>query len=125
MTRRRKAIPTRRKMRGALPGEYLKVATVSIPLSFVYGSDGRTPFDNWIVSTRLHEKRWEIAVEHKGDEYVIPHEVMLQIVRHQRAIEILAKEDRVAEKSERMKESMRKRMEAGLIPFQRAQEGGA
>ena len=125
--RKRKKSGVPASMRGELPGEYKKISLVEVPMPMGspqsieaqrdrYGHldssvIARQPTERYIVDTRRLDGQWTVTVEHKGEQWTLPHKVVEQLRRH---CDSIIK----AQKSDRAREAAQERMEAGIIPFQ-------
>ena len=89
-------------VRGDLPGQYLKRALVTVhSLALVEG--GEFEEHHYIVRTSRLDGDWKVEVEYRGDKHIIPHKVLLQIVRHMDSIKTQGRRDRAIERSEQMR----------------------
>ena len=97
-----------RKHSGELPGEYLKQSLVTVSTGLLT-EGGRIKDAHYIVKTTRLDRLWRVEVEHNGQQTVLPHKVVEQIIRHRDSImaqqrrdnahnRVLAEANKVAEK---------------------------
>tara|TARA_Y100000310_G_scaffold326184_1_gene390747 strand:+ start:1463 stop:1795 length:333 start_codon:yes stop_codon:yes gene_type:complete len=87
--------------RGELPGEYLKRSLVTVPSGFL-SEGGRIKDMHYVVKTTRLDGDWAVTVEHRGEEYRLPHKVVLQVQRHMASIVKAGRQDRAVERAQRI-----------------------
>ena len=67
---------------GELPGEYMRKTLVTVPLPMLAEDHLSSKATHYIVVTSRLDWLWGVKVEHEGEQYELPHRVVLQIQRH-------------------------------------------
>lgn len=86
--------------RGELPGEYMRKSLVTVP-SGILSDGGRIKDQHYVVVTSRLDLEFRVRVEHGGEEYTLPHKVVMQIQRHAASIIKQQRRDRAVEQAER------------------------
>ena len=98
-----------RRPAGEFPGEYLRRSLVAVERLAKPGDPGMTTFDHYIVQTQRRDGEWRATVEFKGETYVLPGKVLLQLQRHQDSIGKAARHDKAVETAETLTRQARAR----------------
>ena len=92
------------KLRGELPGEYLKRSLVPVQTGKL-SDGGRIKDEHYIVRTFRLDGQYRISVQHVegGAEITMPHAVVMQITRHMASIQKAQRHDKALEAHQRLK----------------------